>query len=81
MQGTASAAEDTRQPPYLCPVDDAKLNAIIAERVKGGRPSGVERDRALLGYCRKHAAGGAFAAYQKWLEQKLAAGVDTIELD
>ncbi|EXJ58278.1 hypothetical protein A1O7_05703 [Cladophialophora yegresii CBS 114405] len=38
MQGTASMAEDMRQPPYLCPVCEAKVAwAVVAEPQTGGR--------------------------------------------
>ena len=30
MQGSASLAEDARQPPYLCPVDLAKLKHAVS---------------------------------------------------
>ncbi|EJD48190.1 hypothetical protein AURDEDRAFT_43611, partial [Auricularia subglabra TFB-10046 SS5] len=60
MQGTASVAEDARQPPYLCPVDLTKLL-----RATGG--DATERYRALLAYSRKHAAESSlFAAYAAW---------------
>ncbi|KIJ43471.1 hypothetical protein M422DRAFT_779800 [Sphaerobolus stellatus SS14] len=47
MQGTASIGEDVRQPPYLCPVDLAKVLVASGARVK-------ERYKALLGFNKKH---------------------------
>ena len=37
MQGTGSMKEDVRQPPYLCPVCEAKVAHAIAGEMKGGR--------------------------------------------
>ncbi|KAG9688615.1 hypothetical protein KCU95_g10145, partial [Aureobasidium melanogenum] len=31
MQGSNSIPEDLRQPPYLCPIDNAKLDTLIAD--------------------------------------------------
>jgi archaemetzincin len=66
MQGSASLAEDARQPPYLCPVDLAKVLAATGS-------SGQKRDQALLEYCdqpgtkdNKH-----FAALGAWLRRSL----------
>ncbi|KAL2793131.1 hypothetical protein BJX66DRAFT_326310 [Aspergillus keveii] len=61
MQGSASLAEDTRQPPYLCPVDLAKVLAATGSSVD-------ERDKALLkicerGECRDESGFRAFAAW------------------
>jgi archaemetzincin len=66
MQGSASLAEDTRQPPYLCPVDLAKVLAATGASV-------VERDKALLEFCereewRDEPGVKAFAA---WLRASL----------
>ncbi|KAJ7505195.1 hypothetical protein B0H11DRAFT_407886 [Mycena galericulata] len=64
MQGTASLKEDARQPPFLCPVDLAKmLNATGAER--------EERYRAILAFCNKHADGHLFAAFGAWIRAQL----------
>ncbi|KAJ7784421.1 hypothetical protein B0H16DRAFT_1492429 [Mycena metata] len=60
MQGTASLAEDARQPPFLCPVDLAKML----------HASGVEKEaryRAILGFCYKHPHNHLFAAYAAWI--------------
>jgi archaemetzincin len=64
MQGTASIAEDARQPPYLCPVDLAKVL----------RATGVtefDRHRALLKFCKKHSDVQLFAAFEAWIESVL----------
>ena len=61
MQGTASLAEDVRQPPYLCPVDLAKVL----------RATGVnEKDRyeAILEFCRGRPDTPMFAALEAWVE-------------
>lgn len=36
MQGTASMKEDVRQPPYLCPVCEAKIGYAIVRELRGG---------------------------------------------
>jgi archaemetzincin len=60
MQGTASLAEDARQPPFLCPVDLAKmLHASGADR--------EERYRAILDFCSKHPQCHLFAAFAAWI--------------
>ncbi|KAL2829881.1 hypothetical protein BJY01DRAFT_227660 [Aspergillus pseudoustus] len=63
MQGSASLAEDMRQPPYLCPVDLAKLLAST-------RATPVERYSALLEFCGRPRIRELphFAAYAVWLK-------------
>ncbi|KAF1347729.1 hypothetical protein BDV97DRAFT_383852 [Delphinella strobiligena] len=65
MQGTASLAEDSRQPPFLCPIDLAKLLRLT-------KTSEIDRERALSAFCcqfrQKHE--GAFAAFEAWLEAR-----------
>ncbi len=66
MQATASLAEDVRQPPYLCPVDLAKiLRATGADE--------RERYEALLIFCTRHKDGGAgwFNAFEAWITGRL----------
>lgn len=66
MQGSASLAEDVRQPPYLCPIDVAKLDFAT------GSVDTVVRNRALLAFCRRHEANSHFfAAFAAWLENRL----------
>lgn len=61
MQATASLAEDVRQPPYLCPVDLAKL-------LRATEADERERYEALLRFCGPHEDGGAgwFKALEAW---------------
>lgn len=66
MQATASLAEDVRQPPYLCPVDLAKmLRATGADE--------RERYEALLAFCRRREDGraGPFKAFAAWIGGRL----------
>ena len=65
MQGTASMIEDVRQPPYLCPVDLAKIQRVLAL----SDADVTERYRALRAYCGKF--GHAFAGFEGWLEGRL----------
>lgn len=69
MQGSASVAEDARQPPYLCPVCEAKVvratsggssgasggRSAKSGEVKEKRMEGrrIERLRALSGFCER----------------------------
>lgn len=66
MQGSASLSEDTRQPPYLCPVDLAKLLCATGSGLD-------ERDRALLGYCEGQERRGFvyLKAFAAWLRASL----------
>lgn len=66
MQATASLAEDVRQPPYLCPVDLAKMLRATGVDVS-------ERYEALLIFCRRHGHGGAgwFKAFEAWITVRL----------
>lgn len=60
MQGSASLKEDTRQPPYLCPVDSTKM--ISATQTTPG-----ERYRAILAFCAKHEGVHLFDAFRAWI--------------
>ncbi|KAF2483252.1 hypothetical protein BDY17DRAFT_297104 [Neohortaea acidophila] len=65
MQGTASVAEDVRQPPYLCPIDLSKvLRAISATDVNA-------RYEALLAFCERWKDDRMFAAFAAWLRVRL----------
>ena len=64
MQGTASVIEDARQPPYLCPVDLAKV-------LKATGADEQERYRSLLAFCEKYKGVHLFASYEAWIAQKL----------
>lgn len=65
MQGSASIIEDTRQPPYLCPVDLAKV-------LRSTGTDGKQRYQALLKFCDKHKDTHLFAAYGAWIREMLA---------
>ena len=76
MQGTASIAEDIRQPPYLCPVCLEKLSYAVAceigRRRFDDRLSYVEeRYRAIAAFCEKWSDNGLFAGYLAWLRARL----------
>lgn len=64
MQSTASLVEDGRQPPYLCPVDLAKLQHAT------GRTTN-ERFEALHEFCKRHAQNALFAAFGEWLSASI----------
>jgi archaemetzincin len=70
MQGTASMAEDVRQPPYLCPVCLKKVTLGI-QTVMPPELSEEEylasRDDALLAICAKWKHVGMFAAFEAWI--------------
>ena len=61
MQGTASLAEDVRQPPYLCPVDLAKMLRATGANEK-------ERCEAILEFCKGRPDTLMFAALGAWIE-------------
>lgn len=63
MQGSASIAEDARQPPYLCPVDLAK----VLEATGGDLE---ERYRRLENFCARHCGGTFFEPFQAWLAER-----------
>lgn len=64
MQGSASLAEDARQPPYLCPVDLAKLLHVTGT---GAR----QRYEGLLSFCERRADIHLFAAFAAWIRARL----------
>jgi archaemetzincin len=64
MQGSASIVEDARQPPYLCPVDSAKLLRATEGDVK-------ERYTAIVKFCGEHKDVHLFAAYGAWIRARL----------
>jgi archaemetzincin len=58
MQSTAGMREDVRQPPYLCPVCEAKVGHAIAGELQGGGGKekqvwATERCEALGNYCKQ----------------------------
>lgn len=85
MQGSATVAEDIRQPPYLCPVCLKKMAFSLA-----GEPAiksrGLEREkrslaaeaewvvasyRRMSAYCEERKSVGMFGALHAWLEARL----------
>jgi archaemetzincin len=69
MQGTASIIEDARQPPYLCPVDLAKVLQATGADEK-------ERDKALLKFCDKHKEAHIFLAFAAWIRWKMKSSLE-----
>jgi archaemetzincin len=66
MQGSASIIEDARQPPYLCPVDLAKvLRATEAD------DKILDRYRALEKFCKRFSEVHLFEAFGKWIEGRM----------
>jgi archaemetzincin len=56
MQGTAGMKEDVRQPPYLCPICEAKVGSAIQGDLHGGKVEerqawAAERCEALEAFC------------------------------
>lgn len=67
MQGSASIKEDARQPPYLCPVDLAKV-------LRATGTDGCERYRVLLEFCKAwegKEGGHMFASFAGWLRGRI----------
>ena len=64
MQGSASLTEDARQPPYLCPVDLAKVLQATGADID-------HRYRALLAFCKNHGDTSCFDAFGAWIEKRL----------
>lgn len=64
MQGSASLMEDSRQPPYLCPIDLSKiLQATSADP--------QERYLNLLAFCSQYRNTHVFSAFAAWIEARL----------
>ncbi|OWZ23232.1 hypothetical protein PHMEG_0001894 [Phytophthora megakarya] len=65
MQGSAGLSEDARQPPYLCPVDLAKmLHATGADS--------TDRYKAILSFCESfEGQDKTFAAFSAWLRCRI----------
>ncbi|KAG9943722.1 hypothetical protein KCU85_g8492, partial [Aureobasidium melanogenum] len=75
MQGSNSIPEDLRQPPYLCPIDNAKLDTLITTRGDKIKAGVKQREQALLGIVKGHNEnGGGFAGFRAWLEARLMHG-------
>ncbi|CAM1511813.1 Fc.00g093260.m01.CDS01 [Cosmosporella sp. VM-42] len=80
LQGTASVAEDVRQPPYLCPVCLAKLSMALAPLVGRGAILGLqktyikERYQALSSFCERWNHIGMFSGWQAFVDKRLEQG-------
>ncbi|KAJ5210469.1 Peptidase M54 archaemetzincin [Penicillium cf. griseofulvum] len=66
MQGTASISEDARQPPYLCPIDLAKILCATST-------SASQRYRALLAFCERPSNSDThfFEPFATWIRSRL----------
>ncbi|KAL6709386.1 hypothetical protein ACN47E_001793 [Coniothyrium glycines] len=80
MQGTAGIKEDLRQPPYLCPIDEAKVcHAIVDELQRGKEQDKVEwarrRCEALGQFCQslhdRELSSAMWAGLEAWLAERL----------
>ncbi|KAK1503028.1 hypothetical protein CTAM01_05017 [Colletotrichum tamarilloi] len=83
MQGTGGLGEDSRQPPYFCPVCEAKFIWGLGEMgvVEGGRGGRwmegrmreVEKERmeVMRAFCERWKGVGMFAGFGGWLEARL----------
>ncbi|KAE9044155.1 hypothetical protein PF010_g14428 [Phytophthora fragariae] len=66
MQGSAGLSEDARQPPYLCPVDLAKVLCATGADTS-------DWYRALLKFCERFEdQDRTFAAFSAWLRHRLS---------
>lgn len=66
MQGSSSVSEDARQPPYLCPVDLAKVLSATGTTAR-------QRYLALAAYCDKPGNEGTmFSSLAAWIRHRLA---------
>ena len=66
MQSTSCMVEDMRQPPYLCPVDLAKVLRATSVTEK-------DRYEAILRFCEARQAVSTWRAYGAWLRWILGA--------
>ncbi|KAL2008301.1 hypothetical protein VTN00DRAFT_8283 [Thermoascus crustaceus] len=66
MQGSASLSEDARQPPYLCPVDLAKILCATGMTAS-------QRYLALLAHCERPYNKGThfFSTFAAWIHSRL----------
>ena len=73
MQGTASIVEDARQPPYLCPVDLAKVTQATGVDME-------DRYSALAFFCADREGGMFFEPFDAWLHGRMRE-VDRLQID
>ncbi|RAR06992.1 zinc ion binding [Stemphylium lycopersici] len=80
MQGTSSMHEDVRQPPYLCPVCEAKIAHAIAGELRGGKSDEKEawigqRCDALKTFCglleEKGMGSAMWSGLDGWLGERM----------
>ena len=64
MQSTASIIEDSRQPPYLCPIDLAKVLTATGADVVG-------RYKALIAFCDQYKETQLLASYAAWMAMRI----------
>jgi archaemetzincin len=64
MQGTANVGEDSRQPPFLCPVDHAKYTTATKANL-------IAQYEAILDFCDARLHIHLFAAFAAWLQIRL----------
>ena len=66
MQGTASVAEDMRQPPYLCPVCKAKVAWAVTRRNTSGADSHSEGEHYTGAFTPLHAWSNTFLEAEQY---------------
>lgn len=80
MQGTAGMKEDLRQPPYLCPICEAKVGHAIAGEWSGGKDQEkilwlMERCKALAEFCTRledqNMGSAMWRGLRAWLEARM----------
>ncbi|KAK2753940.1 hypothetical protein FQN54_007299 [Arachnomyces sp. PD_36] len=64
MQGSASLAEDARQPPYLCPIDLVKVLHATGTTAE-------QHYLSLLSFCDKHDEVHLFSALGAWIRARI----------
>lgn len=67
MQGSTSVAEDSRQPPYVCPIDLSKILKVTGTTAQ-------QRYLALLNYCCKarNQETHIFSSFAAWIRIQLS---------
>lgn len=64
MQGSASLTEDSRQPPYLCPVDLTKV-------LHAAGTTAEQHYLALVSFCDQHEEVHLFSALGAWIRARM----------
>lgn len=83
MQGTAGMSEDVRQPPYLCPVCEAKVAHAIKSELQVGKDEDKrgwtrERCEATRGFCAELCASDMHTSMWQGLDAWLAARLEAL---